>query len=224
VRLFSVSRLFGAVPALALVSLTVERGEAVVLRGPNGAGKTTLLHLIGTLLTPTFGTGHVFGHDLVNGRCEIRSRTEVLSHRARLYDDLTATENLWLACRLFGIDPVHVPYALDRVGLGGVMRERVRGFSPGMRQRVALARLLIRSPDLLLLDEPYAAMDESTKAVVDDVISTACREGRTAVLSTHDASRAGWADRVVWLNEGRIVPQPAETVTILPAGRGDERD
>jgi heme exporter protein A len=205
VELASVSRLFGTVPALRCVSLTIKQGDTVVLRGPNGAGKTTLLHLIATVVTPTFGTGRVLGHDLLAGRREIRARTEFLGHDTRLYDELTVAENLRLTCRLYRCDPRASPSALDRVGLGGAASDPVRGFSPGMRQRAALVRLLLRSPDLLLLDEPYAAIDDTTKALVDDVLQAAQQARRTVVVSTHDCSRVGWADRVLSLHEGRIV-------------------
>jgi heme exporter protein A len=223
VRLCSVSRLFGTVPALAFVSLTVERGESVVLRGPNGAGKTTLLHLLGTVLTPTFGSGRVLGYDLTTDRNAIRTRTELLSHRTRLYDQLTAVENLRLICRLHNLKQAGVLEALDRVGLGAVMRERVGEFSPGMRQRVALARLLLKSPELLLLDEPYASLDEATKAVVDEVLICARAQGRSTVFSTHDASRGDWADKVIWLRAGHIASPPApQSEVILPVGDGHE--
>jgi heme exporter protein A len=204
VRLDGVSRLFGTVAALRRVSLTVATGESVVLRGPNGSGKTTLLNVLATVLTPTFGTGRVLGHDLLTGRRRIRSGIELLGHRTRLYDELTAAENLRLTCRLYRSDETGVPAALDRVGLAGVANQRVGGFSPGMRQRVALARLMLRTPALLLLDEPYAAVDEATKSLVDELLRAARDDGRTVIVSTHDGGRVHWADRIVCLRAGSL--------------------
>jgi heme ABC exporter ATP-binding subunit CcmA len=204
VRLDGVSRLFGTVAALRRVSLTVGTGESVVLHGPNGSGKTTLLNVLATVLTPTFGTGRVLGHDLVTGRSRIRPGIELLGHHARLYDELSAAENLRLTCRLYRSDATGVPAALDRVGLAGAAGQRVGGFSPGMRQRVALARLLLRAPALLLLDEPYAAVDEATKSLVDELLRAARDAGRTVIVSTHDGGRMHWADRIVTLRSGSV--------------------
>src|SRR5205814_2447638 len=137
------------------------------------------------------------GLDLVREREAIRRRTELLGHRTRLYEDLSAAENLRFACTLFGVNPAGVPPALERVGLADVAGERVRGFSHGMRQRVALARLVLRRPDLLLLDEPYAGLDEEGKDLVDDVIARAESRGGTVILATHDLSRGLTAARTL---------------------------
>jgi heme exporter protein A len=205
IRLSGVTRVFGLVPALVRADLAVERGETLLIRGPNGAGKTTLLRVIATALSPTYGTGSVLGFDLTRGREEIRRRTELLGHRTRLYGDLTAGENLRFACRLHGLDPAGVEGALERTGLGRTSRERVRGYSHGMRQRVALARALLRAPEVLLLDEPYAGLDSEAKNLVDDMITEARSEGRTVLLATHDPSRGTIASRTVSMEGGRVL-------------------
>ncbi len=199
------TRVFGAAPGLVRASLTVERGDVLVVRGPNGAGKSTLLRVIGTALAPTYGSGAVLGFDLAREREEIRRRTELLGHRTRLYEDLTAAENLRFACEMHGIDTSGVPGALARVGLADVAGERVSGFSQGMRQRVALARALLRRAELLLLDEPYAGLDADAKEVVDASIEEARSDGRTVLLATHDPGRGGSADRTILMDNGRIV-------------------
>jgi ABC-type multidrug transport system ATPase subunit len=204
VELSGVTRVFGVVPGIVRVDLRVERGETVLLRGPNGAGKTTLLRVIATALSPTYGVGSVLGFDLQADRTEIRRRTELLGHRTRLYEDLTAAENLRFICAAFGLDPEGIPRALGRVGLARSAGERVRGFSQGMRQRVAVARALLRSPELLLLDEPYAGLDAEAKELVDQTVLAAQAEGRTVILATHDPTRGGMATRALLMEDGRI--------------------
>src|SRR5438093_1252972 len=148
VRLSGVTRVFGAAPALIRADLSVERGEVLLVRGPNGAGKSTLLRVIATALSPTYGSGSVLGFDLVTGREEIRRRVELLAHRTRLYEDLTARENLRFTSALYGLDAGRIDPVLRDVGLADAAGERVRGYSHGMRQRVAVARALLGSgPD-----------------------------------------------------------------------------
>jgi heme exporter protein A len=209
VRLSNVTRVFGIQPALVRVDLTVERGETLLVRGPNGAGKSTLLRLIATALSPTYGSGAVLGFDLVAGREQIRRRTELLGHRTRLYEDLTAAENLRFVCTLYGLGLAGVEPVLEEVGLGDVGNERIRGYSQGMRQRVAVGRALLRRPELLLLDEPYAGLDESAKNVVDRAIDAAREEGRTVILATHDPARGGMASRTLAMEGGRLAAGPA---------------
>jgi heme exporter protein A len=203
--LSGVTRVFGVTPGVVRVDLRVERGETVLIRGSNGAGKSTLLRIVATAISPTYGSGSVLGFDLEGGREEIRRRTELMGHRTRLYEDLTAEENLRFACRLFGIEPAGVAQAVQRVGLADVAGERVRGYSQGMRQRVALARAILRRPELLLLDEPYAGLDAEAKELVDDVVGEVTARDGTVVLATHDPSRGGMAGRTILMEAGRVV-------------------
>jgi heme exporter protein A len=204
VDLRGVTRLFGAAPALVRVDLAIERGEAVVLRGPNGAGKSTLLRIIATALSPTYGGGSVLGFDLAGAREEIRRRSELLTHRTRLYEELTARENLELFADLLGIHHDLVQGALERVALVDVADERVRTFSAGMRQKVAVARAIVRDPELLLLDEPTTALDDAARSAVDEMIRHASREGRTLVIATHHTLTPGLTARVVTLRDGSV--------------------
>lgn len=208
VRLAGVTRLFGPVPAVVRVDLTIDRGETIVLRGPNGAGKSTLLRLVATSLSPTYGSGSVLGFDLVRQRDDIRRRIELLTHRTRLYEELTARENLRLMADLLSVDPAEADRALARVGMSDVAGERVRGFSQGMRQRVAVARTLLRSPELLLLDEPYTGLDAEARHSIDELILTAQRDGRTVMLATHHPLAEDLAHRVVAMEGGTVVPGP----------------
>lgn len=207
VSLLGVTRLFGGHPAVVRVELEVPRGESVLLWGPNGAGKTTLLRLIATAISPTFGGGRVLGFDLMRDRRHIRGRTELLGHRSRLYEDLTPAEYLRFVADLWGAAAGGaVRGVLDRVGLGEVAGERIRGLSQGTRQRLALARAFLRRPELLLLDEPYAALDEEARRLIDELIGEARTGGGTVIVATHDTARAaGVIDRAVRLEAGRIV-------------------
>lgn len=209
VSLRGVTRVFGLVPGVVRVDLTVEPGEVVLIRGPNGSGKTTLLRIIATALSPTAGSGSVLGFDLVRQRQDVRRYVGLLGHRTRLYEDLTAAENLRFGCALHGADPKGVPAVLDRVGLAAVGVDRVRGFSQGMRQRLALARLLLREPSIMLLDEPWAGLDEQAKQLVDDVIGEAAREGRTVLLASHDVTRLDVPAKNVRMAGGRLYRQTA---------------
>ena len=205
VELVGITRLFGAVPAVVRTDLRVERGETVVLRGPNGAGKSTLLRIVATSLSPTYGTGTVLGFDLHREREAIRRNADLLTHRTRLYEDLTAAENLALWCRLLGLDAAAVPPALERVGMLEVAGERVRGFSQGMRQRVAIARTIVRRPDLLLLDEPYTGLDAEARHAVDDLVREAGTDGRTVLVATHHPMPETLPRRELTVDGGRIV-------------------
>ena len=206
-RLFNVTRVFGVLPGIVRVDLSVEPGETILVRGPNGAGKSTLLKVMATAISPTYGSGSILGFDLISQREEIRRRVELVGHRTRLYEDLTGRENLRFACVLYGIDPAAIPEALEHVGLSDAADERVHGYSQGMRQRVAVARAILRHPPLLLLDEPYAGLDADAKEVVDRAIERAASEGRTVVLATHDPTRGAMAGRTLRMDEGRIVTE-----------------
>jgi ABC-type multidrug transport system ATPase subunit len=205
VRLSRMTRLFDGLAAVSHVTLEIAQGERVWLRGWNGSGKTTLLRLIATAISPTFGEGTVFGFDIQTGRSAIRARSDLLSHESRLYGDLTAAENLRFVCSLYGIDTRLAESALERVGLDEVAAVRTSKFSQGMRQRLALARCLMRTPALLLLDEPYAALDVDARTLVDEVLYAARVNGQTVVVASHEAPPAHLMDREVTMDGGRVI-------------------
>jgi ABC-type multidrug transport system ATPase subunit len=204
VALRRVTRVFDGVPAITQVSLDIARGERVWLRGSNGSGKSTLLQVIATALSPTLGGGEVLGFDLVRERVHVRAHTELLGHQARLYRELSAVENLRFTCTLYGADPSLIPAALEQVGLDEVAHLRTGRYSQGMRQRLALARCLVRDPQLLLLDEPYAGLDVDARTVVDGVLDRAAHRSRTVVLASHEEPTPGTVDRVVVMDAGRV--------------------
>lgn len=204
VVLDDVTRMHGAVAALVGVDLVVERGSVVVVRGGNGSGKTTLLHVVATLLSPTRGGGNVLGRDLVRHRRHVRAVTELVGHDPRCYPDLTGRENLAFVARLHGLGRPDLDDALGRVGLLGVADQRARRYSPGMRQRLALARAHVRAPQLLLLDEPYAALDAAGVAMVDELVDLAAARGAAVVAATRDASPGFAVSRTVTLVDGAV--------------------
>jgi heme exporter protein A len=194
------ARLFGRSPALAGVSIAVEAGRTVTLTGPNGAGKTTLLRILATALRPTFGSAQVDGLDVTNRADAVRARVAYLPHATGLYDDLTARENLAFAATMLGRTdgPTAVGTVLAEVGLGAFAADRVRGFSAGMRRRLALGRMLLANPSLVLLDEPHAALDAEAMDLVDALVARWHAAGVTVLIASHHADRLtgladGWA-------------------------------
>lgn len=199
-----VARRFGTRWVLRGVSMQVRAGEAVGLLGANGSGKSTLLRIFGTLLRPSAGTASVFGHDVVRAANSVRGELGFLSHTPGLYDDLTARENLRFAATMLGADRADIDGVLERVGLAYAADERVRGFSAGMERRLAVARMLMGKPRLLLLDEPYSNLDAEGIAMMSGIIADAVHADGAALVVLHElAPAAGILTRTVTLREGR---------------------
>jgi heme exporter protein A len=204
IRARGVGRAFGAIWALRGVDLTVAWGERVALLGPNGAGKTTLLRLLATLLRPTAGDLRVADLPLPGAADRVRGLIGYLGHQPGLLPDLTAWENLWLAGQLAGVPDLADRCAvwLARVGLWERRADRVRTFSRGMQQRLALARAFLADPPLLLLDEPDAGLDAQGLDLLEDLLAG----GRTVLLTTHHLERGlALARRAVVLVRGQVV-------------------
>jgi heme exporter protein A len=203
-----VSKRFGPRWALARLSFSLERGKALLLTGHNGSGKTTLLKLLATASFPTVGKLSVLGLDAYEGRDEIRQRVALLSHASFLYEDLTAEQNLVLLGRLLALDNVKDQAAamLNRVGLTQRSDNPVRQFSAGMRKRLAIARLLLKRPELALLDEPFGELDPQGIAEMEKVISELASNGTTLVLATHLVDQGLALTQLrLHLQEGRAV-------------------
>lgn len=207
IRLRGVSKRFGWTWALRGVDLLVEQGELLALMGPNGAGKSTLLRILATLLEPSEGRAEVLGLSPTEAPDDVRRRTGFLAAQGYLYDQLTARENLRFAAMMSGVEDweTKADAALSRVGLERAAGLEVRGFSSGMRKRLALARLLLRPLDLVLLDEPYASLDTEGIGLVDDLVEEMQTEGRTVLLASHQWGRSlQAADRVVVMKRGSV--------------------
>lgn len=206
-ELRGIARRFGRRWVLRGIDLEAAGGEAIGLTGRNGSGKTTLLRICATLLRPSRGEGRVFGVSLGSEAAAIRERIGILAHDAGLYGNLTAAENLAFSLRMAGsaVNRTAVAAALDDVGLAREAGARVRGFSAGMKRRLALARLLLRPPDLLLLDEPYASFDVDGIDRVNAFANEVKEGGGVVLIATHDLRRAlPVIDRHVSISHGRI--------------------
>jgi ABC-type multidrug transport system ATPase subunit len=192
VELSNVSRLFGSFTALRDISLRVTPGAAILLLGENGAGKSTLLRLLAGLIAPSSGTVSLFG----DTPSHQRDRLALMSHAPMLYDELTGLENLRYFASLYNNISINPAQALRDVGLDPQLPRHVGDYSQGMRQRASLARVLMLSPDLLLLDEPFSNLDAaSIQAMLRRLrifLSEPGRDGlpRTLFITTHQAELA----------------------------------
>ena len=213
------ARLFAGSPALAGVSLHVEAGRAVALLGPNGAGKTTLLRILATAIRPSYGHAAVDGYDVGRDATIVRQRTAYLSHATGLYDDLTARENLRFAAAMLATDDAaaRVERALADGGLAERAGDRVRDYSAGMRKRLALGRILLGSASLVLLDEPYAALDAEGMVLVDKLLAAWREIGVTVLVASHATERmAPMLDGSVVLERGLVAAVTGIGVSSTP--------
>jgi len=219
-ELRQVSKVYGQgaaeVHALQDVSLEVDPGMMVAVMGPSGSGKSTLLTIAGSLEEPTSGQVVVAGQDLAtmsrNGKARLRRQSVgYVFQDFNLLPGLTAAENVALPLELDGISARKSRdagmRALDALGLADRASNYPDQLSGGERQRVAIARAVVGDRHLLLADEPSGALDSDNSETVMRMIHTACRQGIAAVVVTHDAQLASWADRVVFIRDGRIVDQ-----------------
>ena len=176
-----VEKRFDRKPVLRGVSFELERGGMLVVTGANGSGKTTLMRLVAGLAVPTRGTLEI---DVD------RSRLGFLSHEPLVYRELTAVENLDLFGRLYRVPErrERIGMLLERFGLWEARNERVATYSRGMTQRLALCRALLHEPELLVLDEPFSALDEAGAALLDRELEE-LRGNRTLIVTTHDPGR-----------------------------------
>ena len=199
---------YGPLPAVRGVDVVLARGEFLTVFGPNGAGKSTLLRMLCGAVRPTRGTVEI-GGERIGGEGEgWRRRIGLLSHQTFLYPGLTAAENLDFYARLYGLDDrrARVESGLRDVGLGDRRNDRVRGFSRGMQQRLALARTLLHEPEVVFLDEPYTGLDPHASAMLRGVLDRLKDGRRTVVLVTHNLSQGlEQADRVAVQVAGRWV-------------------
>ena len=235
-ELRQVSKSYGTgateVHAISDVNLAVERGSLVAVMGPSGSGKSTLLTIAGSLEEPSRGDVLIDGASLQsmsrNDKARLRRRTiGYVFQDFNLLAGLTAVENVTLPLELDGCSAKKAHAvgmaALEEVGIGERAAHYPDELSGGERQRVAIARAVVGDRHLLLADEPSGALDSTNSEAVMRMILTACKRGAAAVVVTHDAQLASWADRVVFIRDGRVVdqtvPPPSPEVLLEESAR-----
>lgn len=214
-------KVFGPVRALDGLSFKIERGEIFGLIGLNGAGKTTALRITSTLLLPTSGTVTIFGRDVVKKASEVRGLISYLPEEAGAYKNLSGDEYLKFMASFRAKDNNAVTELVDAAseisGLGERLRDRVKGYSKGMKRRLLVARALMTKPKLAVLDEPTSGLDVLHSVHVRGIIKRYVKEyGVTVFLSSHNMLEVEFlCDRVALINKGRIVTtgSPSELKT-----------
>jgi heme exporter protein A len=199
------SKFFGSKVALDGVSFSMPGGGILALLGPNGSGKSTLLQALAGILSPSEGKVLLFGENPVESEA-VRARFGFMGHSSLLYSDFSGEENLRFYARLYGLSdgPARAARWLDYFQLSHAARYRARAYSQGMRQRLSLARALMHDPDLLLLDEPFAGLDETSSQLVSKLFEDLRRDGRTVIVSTHQTAHLERLDpRHLFLKQGR---------------------
>jgi heme exporter protein A len=221
--LISAAKRFGHRRVLEEVTFDLADGEFALLLGNNGAGKSTLLRILSTLMRPSGGQVRFRGRPLHEAGEAARRELGMISHEPRLYGDLTAGENLRLFGALYGVadGARSAAAALERARLDHVPDVPVRAFSSGMTKRLALARLWLQRPRVLLLDEPYSGLDQASLELFDQYLREFRAQGGTALLVTHQfTGGVGLCGRAVILHGGRVVyNQAAQDLDGAACGR-----
>ncbi|MFN2397561.1 MAG: heme ABC exporter ATP-binding protein CcmA [Gemmatimonadaceae bacterium] len=203
----TLTRTFGSREAVSGVTFRLNAGECLAVFGPNGAGKTTLLRVLASLIRPTGGAVRLAGMRLPGGS-EARRLVGFISHESLLYGALTARENVIFAARLYGMARPQqaADAALASMGILDRGGTPVRALSRGLRQRVSVARAIVHGPRILLLDEPFAGLDDAGAAVLSGVLSTLRQKGATLALVTHNlAEGLSLATHVAIMKAGRFL-------------------
>lgn len=215
VELRGITRRFGRNLVLRDIDLRLDAGEIVGLMGANGSGKTTLFSIIAGLLAPDEGERSFAGRPALGDELELRARLAYVAHAIQLYPLLTARENLDLFARLreaVGASSRPAGEILERLGLGAALDRPVSTYSRGMAQRVVLARAVAGRPELMLLDEPFTALDRHGRTQLADLLREERDRGAAILLSSHDVdSIVDIADRVLLLEGGVIGQTVAKT-------------
>jgi heme exporter protein A len=206
IQVQNLARRYGRRWALADVSFNVKAGSVVMVAGRNGSGKSTLFRLLATAIRPNGGRATVAGFDLEREREDVRKITALLSHHSYLYEALTARENLRLVADHMGGGRDEIEPLLGRVELAQRADDLVSTYSAGMRKRLSFARVLLQNPRVVMLDEPYGALDPEGFALVDEVVRELKGRGTTVLVATHQVEHvSNYADELIVLHAGRIV-------------------
>jgi len=218
---------FGDFVAVDRISFSVKRGEIFGFLGPNGAGKSTTIRMLCGIITPTSGYGRVAGHDVFTEAENIKQSIGYMSQKFSLYEDLTPLENIRFYMGIYNVPPDQwhdrTEWVLETARLKDVIHRLTRELPPGWRQRLALGCALLHRPEVLFLDEPTSGVDPITRRHFWNFIAHLAREGITVFVTTHYMDEAQHCERIVMINEGKIVASgsPTEIVSkVLPDEAG----
>lgn len=212
---------FGGFVAVNKISFQVKKGEIFGFLGPNGAGKSTTIRMLCGIITPTAGFGEVAGHDLFRESEEIKHSIGYMSQKFSLYGDLTPFENIRFYLGVYSVPSQgwkeRIEWVLDLTQLKEVRSRLTRELPPGWRQRLALGCALLHRPEILFLDEPTSGVDPITRRHFWEFIQRLSSQGMTVFVTTHYMEEAEHCQRVVLINEGRIVADGAPEAIIAEA-------
>lgn len=195
---------YGGNTAVDHISFEVGEGEIFGYLGPNGAGKSTTVKMLTGQIRPKHGSATLLGMDIVRETNQVQAFIGVAFETANLYGQMSAVENLTLFARLYGVK-ADVHALLEKVGLEGRAKERVEGYSKGMKQRLMVARALVNHPRILFLDEPTEGLDPVSAEAIRDLIRETRAGGTTVFLTTHDMVEVDkLSDRVAFISQGKI--------------------
>lgn len=196
---------YGNLLAVDHIAFQVGRGEILGFLGPNGAGKTTTVKMLTGQLRPAEGQAILLGYDINKDTAKIRAKIGVCFEQTNLYEQMSALDNLTLFARLFNVQNFDGFGLLKRVGLNGREKDKVSGYSKGMKQRLMVARSLVNLPDIIFMDEPTAGLDPVSSETIDNIILEEQQRGATIFLTTHDMWEADkLCNRVAFMNQGKL--------------------
>ena len=201
--------MYGRLLAVDHISFQVEKGEIFGFLGPNGAGKTTTIRMLTTLTKPSEGTAKIFGYDVQRQPISAKERMGIVPEISNVYDELSAWDNLLFTAELYhvrkGEAEKRAKELLEMFDLYEKKRNKAKGFSKGMRRRLAIAMGLMNKPDLLFLDEPTSGLDVQSALIIKDIVRDLNREGSAIFLTTHNIEEANvLCGRVAIIHKGRI--------------------
>ena len=206
----NLTKYFKDILAVDRVNLSVQAGEVLALLGPNGAGKTTTIRMLTTVLRPSSGTAQVAGHDVITDGYRVRSVVGVLTEDHGLYDRMYIQEYLDFFGQIYDmpadVRADRIQYLLEKFDLVEAINRQIGKYSKGMRQKLSLARSLLHSPQVLLLDEPTSAMDPASARLVRNAIKSLRSEDRAIIVCTHNLAEAEeLADKIAIIRFGKII-------------------
>lgn len=210
IEICGLTKCYGDLTAVKELTLTVNPGELFSLLGPNGAGKTTVLKILAGLLRPTSGTARIAGHDVLQDGQQARAITGYLPESPFLYEKLTGRELLSFMADLYRVPPERASQRaqdlLRLFDLQGAADDLIQGYSHGMRQKVALAAVLIHEPKVLILDEPTSGLDPKSARLMKDLWRELCQRGATILMSTHILEIAErFSQRIGIIHQGQLI-------------------